>query len=152
RPRMLYVVGWGLMVLANMPIAFTLGVCAFLFLWIDGGPLISAPQRLIAGIDSFPLLAVPAFIVAGEVMNAGGITSRIFGFAKACAGHITGGLGHVNVAANVIMSGMSGSAVADAASIGTLIIRAMKDEGYERRYAGALTAAACIIGPLIPPS
>lgn len=149
---MLYVVGWGLMVLSNMPIAFTLGVAAFLFLWIDGGPLVSAPQRLVAGIDSFPLLAVPAFIVAGEVMNAGGITSRIFGFAKACVGHITGGLGHVNVAANVIMSGMSGSAVADAASIGTLIIRAMKDEGYERRYAGALTAAACIIGPLIPPS
>ncbi len=149
---MSYILGWAALVLANMPIAFTLGVSAFAFLWIEGQPMVNAPQRLIAGIDSFPLLAVPAFIIAGEVMNAGGITNRIFGFAKACVGHITGGLGHVNVASNVIVSGMSGSAVADAASIGTLIIKAMHEEGYSRRYAGALTAAACIIGPLIPPS
>jgi len=134
---MLYVVGWGLMVLANMPIAFTLGVTAFLFLWIDGGPLVSAPQRLIAGIDSFPLLAVPAFIVAGEVMTGGRpIYQPHLRLRQGVRRPHHRRPGPRHVAANVIMSGMSGSAVADAASIGTLIIRAMKDEGYERRYAG----------------
>jgi tripartite ATP-independent transporter DctM subunit len=147
-----YVLGWAGMMTANVPVAFTLGIVAFAFLWIEGGPMVNAPQRLIAGIDSFPLLAVPAFILAGEVMNAGGVTTRIFRFAKALVGHISGGLGHVNVIANVIASGMSGSAIADAAGIGSLIIKAMKDEGFDAKFAGALTAAACIIGPLIPPS
>lgn len=147
-----YIVGWLVLLFANMPIAFTLGVIAVLFLWIEGGPFVSVPQRLVAGLDSFPLLAVPAFVVAGEIMNAGGITRRLFRFTQACVGHITGGLGHVNVMANVIVSGISGSAIAEAISIGTLIIKAMKDEGYEPKFAAALTAAACTIGPLIPPS
>ncbi len=147
-----YIVGWVLLLFANMPIAFTLGVMAVIFLWMTEGPFVSVPQRLFAGLDSFPLLAVPAFVVAGEIMNAGGITRRLFRFTQACVGHITGGLGHVNVMANVIVSGISGSAIAEAISIGTLIIKAMKEEGYEPKFAAALTAAACTIGPLIPPS
>jgi tripartite ATP-independent transporter DctM subunit len=147
-----YIVGWAVLLFANMPIAFTLGVIAVIFIWMTEGPFVSVPQRLVAGLDSFPLLAVPAFVVAGEIMNAGGITRRLFRFTQACVGHITGGLGHVNVVANVIVSGISGSAIAEAISIGTLIIKAMKDEGYEGKFAAALTAAACTIGPLIPPS
>jgi tripartite ATP-independent transporter DctM subunit len=147
-----YIVGWAVLLFANMPIAFTLGVIAVIFIWMTDGPFVVVPQRLVAGLDSFPLLAVPAFVVAGEIMNAGGITRRLFRFTQACVGHITGGLGHVNVMANVIVSGISGSAIAEAISIGTLIIKAMKDEGYEGKFAAALTAAACTIGPLIPPS
>ncbi|AMJ61528.1 TRAP transporter large permease [Bosea sp. PAMC 26642] len=147
-----YVAGWLGLLLAGMPIAFTLGVIGYLFLWIEGGSMVSSPQRLFAGLDSFPLLAVPAFVLAGELMNTGGITTRIFKFSRVLVGHISGGLGHVNVVANVIMSGISGSALADAAGIGTLIIKEMKKQGFDAPFAGSLTAAACILGPLIPPS
>jgi len=149
---LLYIAGWFVLLAAGMPVAFTLGVAAFAYLWIEGGAMTSTPQRLFAAIDSFPLLAVPAFVLAGEVMNSGGVTRRIVDFARALVGHIPGGLGHVNVVANVIASGMSGSALADAAGIGSLMIKSMRDEGFDAKFSGSLTAAACIIGPLIPPS
>jgi tripartite ATP-independent transporter DctM subunit len=114
--------------------------------------MVSAPQRLIGGIDSFPLLAVPCFILAGVAMNSGGVTDRIYGFAKALVGHFTGGLAHVNVLGSLIFSGMSGSAIADAGGLGVLEIKAMKEDGFPVEYAGALTCASCIIGPLVPPS
>jgi tripartite ATP-independent transporter DctM subunit len=148
----IYVAGWFALLAAGMPIAFTLGVVAFAYLWIEGGSMTSTPQRLFAAIDSFPLLAVPAFVLAGEIMNSGGVTRRIVDFARTLVGHIPGGLGHVNVVANVIASGMSGSALADAAGVGSLMIKSMRDEGFDAEFSGSLTAAACIIGPLIPPS
>jgi tripartite ATP-independent transporter DctM subunit len=136
----------------GMPIAFSLGAICFAFFWIDGGTMTSVPQRMFAAVDSFPLLAVPAFILAGEVMNTGGLTKRIVEFARVLVGHISGGLGHVTVLANVIVSGISGSALAEAAGIGSVMIEAMKKQGFSPAFAGSLNAAASTIGPLIPPS
>lgn len=150
--NVLYLLCWLVLMLLGMPIAFTLGVICFAFFWIDGGSMSSMPQRLFAGVDSFPLLAVPTFILAGEIMNSGGLTRRIVEFARVLVGHIAGGLGHVTVLANVIGSGISGSALAEAAGIGGVMVKAMKKEGFDPPFAGALNAAASTIGPLIPPS
>jgi len=143
---------WLGLVLLAMPVAFALGVVAVGWLLLQGAPMITAPQRLMAGVDSFPLLAVPFFILAGNLMNTSGVTDRIYGFANALVGHFRGGLGHVNVVGSIIFSGMSGSAVADAGGLGALEIKAMTKEGYPREFAGALTAASCVVGPIIPPS
>ena len=105
-----------------------------------------------ASTTSFTLLAIPFFILAGNLMNTGGITERIFRFARALVGHIWGGLGQVNVIASMIFSGMSGAAVADAAGLGMIEMKAMKDNGYEWRFSAAITAASSTIGPVIPPS
>jgi len=143
---------WLGLVLLAMPVAFALGVVALGYLWFQGAAVIGAPQRLMAGVDSFTLLAVPFFILAGNLMNTSGITDRIYNFCNAFVGHFRGGLGHVNVVGSVIFSGMSGSAVADAGGLGALEIKAMTKEGYPRDFAGALTAASCVVGPIIPPS
>lgn len=143
---------WLALVLAAMPVAFALGVVAVGWLLIEGAPMITAPQRLMAGADNFALLAVPFFVLAGNLMNTSGVTDRIYGFATAFFGHLRGGLGHVNVVGSIIFSGMSGSAVADAGGLGALEIKAMRDEGYRPEFAGALTAASCVVGPIIPPS
>lgn len=148
----LYLICWGLLMLLGMPIAFSLGVICFAFFWIDGSAMTSVPQRLFAALDSFPLLAVPTFILAGEVMNSGGLTKRIVEFSRVLVGHIAGGLAHVTVLANVIVSGISGSALAEAAGVGSVMIEAMKKQGFGASFAGALNAAASTIGPLIPPS
>jgi tripartite ATP-independent transporter DctM subunit len=107
---------------------------------------------MLASINSFPLMAVPFFVLVGQVMNAGGITDRIFKFANTLVGNIQGGLGHVNIIASLLMSGMSGSAVADASGLGQVEIRAMIKQGYDRPFAAAITAASATIGPIIPPS
>lgn len=143
---------WLGLVMLSMPVAFALGVVALGFLMLEGAPVIGAPQRLMAGVDSFTLLAVPFFILAGNLMNTSGVTDRIYNFANALVGHFQGGLGHVNVVGSIIFSGMSGSAVADAGGLGALEIKAMAKEGYPRDFAGALTAASCVVGPIIPPS
>jgi len=109
-------------------------------------------QRLEAGAENFALLAVPFFIMAGKLMNAAGITDRIFNFARAIVGNIPGGLGHANVLASIFFSGMSGAAVADAGGLGSIEIEAMKKDGYTARFSGAVTAASSTIGPIIPPS
>lgn len=109
-------------------------------------------HRMAGGVDSFPLLAVPFFIFAGNLMNSSGITNRIFAFALAAVGWLRGGLGHVNVAASVIFAGMSGAAVADAGGLGTIEIKAMRDHGYKTDFAVGITAASSTIGPIIPPS
>jgi len=147
-----YFVAWLGLVALSMPVSFSLIFMGMAWLQIEGGAMITAPQRLIGGIDSFPLLAVPCFILAGVAMNTGGVTDRIYGFAKALVGHFTGGLAHVNVLGSLIFSGMSGSAIADAGGLGVLEIKAMKEDGFPAEYAGALTCASCIIGPLVPPS
>jgi tripartite ATP-independent transporter DctM subunit len=109
-------------------------------------------HRMVNGIDSFPLLAVPFFILAGNLMNSAGITNRIFGFARALVGWMRGGLGHVNVGASVVFAGMSGAAVADAGGLGVIEVKAMRDAGYDRGFAVGVTAASSTIGPIIPPS
>ncbi|RIX81303.1 TRAP transporter large permease [Acidovorax cavernicola] len=109
-------------------------------------------HRMVSGIDSFPLLAVPFFILAGNLMNNAGITTRIYNFALALVGWLKGGLGHVNVLGSVIFAGMSGTAIADAAGLGTIEIKAMKEHGYSTEFAVGVTAASATLGPIIPPS
>ncbi|GAA5179873.1 TRAP transporter large permease [Modicisalibacter zincidurans] len=137
----------------GVPIAVCLGGASLLYVALSGSvPEVVVAQRMISGIDSFPLLAIPFFILAGNLMNNGGITNRIFDFAKALMGWMRGGLGHVNVGASIVFSGMSGAAVADAGGLGTIEIKAMRDAGYDQEFAVGITAASSTIGPIIPPS
>ena len=119
---------------------------------IMGIPIFMVLQRLFAGPNSFPLLAVPFFIFAAQVMNTTGVTRRIFNFSDSLVGHIKGGLGHVNIIASIIFSGMSGAAVADAGGLGAIEVKAMRDAGYDDDFSLAITASSSIIGPIIPPS
>ncbi|WP_366655686.1 TRAP transporter large permease [Fodinicurvata sp. EGI_FJ10296] len=143
---------WLTIMLLGMPIAFTLGVAVMVYIAANGMPMVIIPQRMIGGVDSFPLLAVPFFILAANLMNAAGITDRLFHFARVLVGRVRGGLAHVNVLASLIFSGMSGSAVADAGGLGSMEIKAMREAGYTPAYAAAITAASCVIGPMVPPS
>ena len=147
-----FVLFWMLLVVLSVPMAFSLAIAATAFLLLQGQDPYIIVQRMIAGPDSFPLLAVPFFILAGNLMNSTGITRRLFNFARVLVGHIPGGLGHVNVLASVIFAGMSGSAVADAAGLGVMEIEAMVAEGYDPDFSAAITAASATIGPIIPPS
>ncbi|WP_447042760.1 TRAP transporter large permease [Vreelandella sp. H-I2] len=137
----------------GVPIAFAMGLSAVTVLVIDGGvPLLVLPQRFFSSLDSFPLLAIPLYIFAGNLMNYGGITSSIVGFSRSLVGHIRGGLGQVNIMTSVLFSGISGSASADVAAVGGMMIPAMKKEGYKPEWAVVITAASAILGPIIPPS
>ena len=150
---MLFLIGMLLLFIAlGMPVVFSIGLTSLLFCLKEGFVLLAIPQRMIAGLDSFPLLAVPFFILAGNLMNTGGITKRLFRFATSLVGFIPGGLAHANVVASIIFAGMSGSAIADAGGLGTVEIKAMKDQGYDSEFAAAITAASSTIGPIIPPS
>jgi len=150
---MLYFLGLLGLLLLGVPVAIALMAVglAYILFTIEMDPLIAA-QRVATGIDSFPLLAIPFFMLAAELMNSAGITDRIFRLAKAMVGAIPGGLAHVNVLASMLFAGMSGSAVADAAGLGRIEIKAMKDDGYDADFAAAVTAASATIGPIIPPS
>jgi tripartite ATP-independent transporter DctM subunit len=142
-----------LLLVIGLPVALALTGASLAFLLIESSlPPVVVVHRMINGIDSFPLLAVPFFILAGNLMNHGGITDRIFAFAKALVGWMRGGLGHVNIGASVLFAGMSGAAVADAGGLGTVEIKAMKENGYDADFAVGITAASSTIGPLIPPS
>jgi len=110
------------------------------------------PQKLIGGINQFPLLAIPLFILAGEVMNKGGVTLRLIAVANVFVGHFRAGLAQVNIATSLLFAGLSGSAVADTSALGSMMIPAMEKEGYTRKFSAAVTAASSIIGPIIPPS
>ncbi len=137
----------------GVPIAICLAGSCLLYVYLSGQvPDIIVAHRMINGVDSFPLLAIPFFILAGNLMNNGGITNRIFDFALALMGWMRGGLGHVNVGASIVFSGMSGAAVADAGGLGTIEIKAMRDAGYDQEFAVGITAASSTIGPIIPPS
>ena len=137
----------------NVPIAWSMAIAATVFMAFGPHvPLQGMVQRMIGGIDTFPLLAIPFFILAGNLMNTGGITDRLVRVARAMVGHITGGLAHVVVVTNMIMAGMSGSGVADAAGSGTILIPAMKKAGYTVPFSAAIVGAAATIGPIIPPS
>ena len=139
--------------IAGVPIAIAMSAAALIYILVSGNlPPFVVVHRMVSGIDSFPLLAVPFFILAGNLMNNAGITNRIFAIASALVGWLRGGLGHVNVTASVIFSGMSGTAIADAAGLGTVEVKAMKDQGYPTEFAVGVTAASATLGPIIPPS
>jgi tripartite ATP-independent transporter DctM subunit len=143
-----------LLLALGMPVVFALLVGPGLSLILDDQqPYFAALlSRLYNGIDSFPLLAVPFFILAGELMNSGGITERIVRFSQSLVGHVRGGLAHVNILSSMLFAGISGSAVADASAIGKMMVPAMEANGYKRSFAAAVTAAAAVVGPIIPPS
>jgi tripartite ATP-independent transporter DctM subunit len=137
----------------GFPVALALGGSSMLFVIIDERiPLLAVVHRTADGVNSFPLMCVPFFIMAGSLMNTAGITERIYSFAVALVGWMKGGLGQVNVVGSVIFAGMSGTAVADAAGLGTIEIKAMKDHGYDPQFAVGITAASSILGPVLPPS
>jgi C4-dicarboxylate transporter DctM subunit len=137
----------------RVPVAFSLGLASVAYMVMSGDvSLFVIPQRMINALDSFPLMAIPFFVLTGRLMNSCGATEHIFSFANSLVGRFPGGLGHVNVFANMIMAGMSGSAVADASGLGVVMLEAMQKQGYSKKFAAALTGAAAIIGPIIPPS
>ena len=140
----------------GIPVCVSIGLTCLAVLWYENGltgiPLSLLPLKMMHGVNNFPLLAIPFFILAANIMNKGSVTPRIFNFANALVGHLRGGLGHVNVLASMIFAGMSGTAVADAAGLGALEIRAMQDQGYPLRYSTGITGASSVIGPIIPPS
>jgi len=142
-----------LVLLAGVPVFIALAGSSLLYThFIAGIPDFVILHRMAGGIDSFPLLAVPFFILAGNLMNSAGITNRIYNFALALVGWLRGGLGHVNVVGSVVFAGMSGTAIGDAAGLGTIEIKAMKDHGYSTEFAVGVTAASATLGPIIPPS
>jgi C4-dicarboxylate transporter, DctM subunit len=136
----------------GVPVAVTLGLASVAYLLFEGIPLVSVPQKMYAGMDVFVLLCIPGFILAGNLMNGGGITERIIRFANALVGWMRGGLGLTNVAGSMLFGGISGTAVADAASIGGMMIPGMKKSGYPADFSAAVTAASSTVGPIIPPS
>ena len=136
----------------GIPISFCLGISSLAYLLLAEIPLTILPQRFYAGMDSFVLLCIPGFILAGNLMNAGNITDRIVRFSNAVFGHIRGGLGLANVGGSMIFGGISGTAIADTTSIGAVMIPGMAKSGYDKPFAAAVTAASSTVGPIIPPS
>jgi tripartite ATP-independent transporter DctM subunit len=143
---------FGILMVLGIPVAISIGVSAIIAMAYYGYPLMIIGQKMITGIDSFLLVAVPMFILAGELMNIGKVTDRLFSFARSVVGWIPGGLGHANIFANVIFAGMSGSAIADAGGLGTVEIKAMRENGFDDEFSGSIAASASVIGPIIPPS
>lgn len=137
----------------GIPIAFVLGLTSFVALLYSGNiPLLLMPKEMFSGTDSFPLLAVPFFMLAGNLMNAGGITKRLINFCNILLGYVRGGLALVNIVASMFFAGITGAAAADASAIGSILIPAMVEEKYDRDFSAAVTAAASTMGPIIPPS
>lgn len=141
-----------LLLALRVPIAFSLGIVSLAFLIGRGEVLLAVSQRMSAAADSFPLLAIPFYILMGKLVNEAGLTDRIFGFAQCLVGHIRGGLAHVNILNSMIFAGMSGAAVADVGGMGAMEIKAMVDNGYDVDFSAAVTAASSTIAPIIPPS
>jgi TRAP-type C4-dicarboxylate transport system permease large subunit len=144
-----------ILILIGMPVVFALMASPFAMIMAEGDSrnvVAGLYRNLYNGMDSFPLMALPFFMLAGEIMNRGGITLRLVEFAQAFMGHLRGGLAHVNILSSMLFAGLSGSAVADTSAIGSTMIPAMEKNGYTRRFAAAITAASSVIGPIIPPS
>lgn len=144
--------GFILAICAGVPVAVSLGLASFAYILLADIPLVVIPQKMYAGMDVFVLLCIPGFILAGNLMNNGGITERIIRFATALVGWLRGGLGLTNIAGSMLFGGISGTAVADSASIGGMMIPGMKRAGYPGAFAAAVTAASSTVGPMIPPS
>ena len=141
-----------ILLLVGVPISISIGASAVLGCLVLDYPMMVIGQKMVTGIDSYLLIAIPLFILAGNLMNAGKITDKIFSFAKELVGWIPGGLGHANIVASIIFAGMSGSAAADAGGLGTIEMEAMTKNGYDEDFSGAVTAASSVIGPIFPPS
>jgi len=137
----------------SVPVAFSLAIASLVVLLHEGDiPIIIIAQRMINGLDNYTFLALPLFVLAGQLMNKTGITNDIFDFANSIVGHIKGGLGHVNVVSSMIFAGISGLAQADVGSLGAIEMQAMNDAGYEKPFSASITAVSSIVGPIIPPS
>ncbi len=147
------VVSLVILICLGMPIAFSMGLAAVIALALDGGvPMLVLPQKMYSSLDSFPLLAIPLFILAGALMNISGITDKLVVLSRALVGHLRGGLGQVTVLTSVLFSTISGSAAASVAAVGGMMIPQMKQDGYRAEDAAIITASAAILGPVIPPS
>lgn len=152
-PTFVFLVALLLLFLLAMPVAFSMGLTSIILMLLDGDiQYANVAQQVMGGVNSFIILAVPLFLLAGKLLNTGGITDRIFKFCKVCVGFLPGGLAHVNVASSIVFSGMSGTAVSDAAGLGQIEVKAMREAGYSSKFASAITAASSTIGPIIPPS
>ena len=137
----------------GIPVAFTLGISALsYFVAYPNLSIVNIPLRFVTGMESYELMAIPLYMLAGNIMNSTGVTNKIFRFTRAVVGHFAGGTAHVNIIASLIFSGMSGSALADASGLGKVLIRAMHEEGYDDEFSAAVTAASATIGPIFPPS
>ena len=148
----IFLIAFVILLVIGVPISISIGASAVLGCVSLGYPLVVIGQKMVSGADSFLLIAVPLFILAGNLMNAGKITEKIFDTAKELVGWIPGGLAHSNVVASIIFAGMSGSAVADAGGLGAIEMEAMTKNGYDEDFSGAVTAASSVIGPIFPPS
>ena len=148
----LFLVVFVILLVIGVPISISIGASAVIGCWSLGYNMVVIGKQMVAGIDSFLLIAIPLFILAGNLMNAGKITEKIFDTAKELVGWIPGGLAHANVVASIIFAGMSGSAVADAGGLGAIEMEAMTSNGYDQDFSGAVTAASSVIGPIFPPS
>jgi tripartite ATP-independent transporter DctM subunit len=149
---LLFVV-FAILLLLEVPVAFAMLAASVAYMLVDGlFPITVIVQRMAPGLESFPFLAIPLFILAGNLLNQTGVAERIFAFALSLVGHVRGSLAHVNVLASIIFAGMSGVAAADAAGLGAIEVRAMKKAGFTAPFSAAITAASSIIGPIIPPS
>ncbi len=136
----------------GLPISYAFGLGAVLALWMDNNDLLSVASKMFAGVDSFVLMAAPFYIVAGELMNRGGITERLINLSRLMIGRMRGGTAYATIVASVLFSGISGTAVGDIAALGQIFINGMPKEGYSKPFAAALVTAASVIGPIIPPS
>lgn len=148
---LMFIIMFGLMVF-RVPICFSMGLGTLVYLVASGSNLNLIPQQMGLSLSSYVMLAIPFFVLAGELMNRGGVTERLIDFVRVFIGHIPGGLAYVNVITSMILAGMSGTATSDAASSSVVLIPAMKREGYDGAFAAAITAASSTIGPIIPPS
>ena len=140
------------LMLSGMPIAYSLGIASAGYMLMSGTSLAMMAQRMVNGANSFTMLAIPFFFMAGELMNISGVTDKIINMAKALVGHFKGGLAQVNIVASVFFAGVSGSATADTAALGSTLIPKMVEEGYDLDFAAAITVASSCVGPIIPPS
>ncbi|SLN64649.1 TRAP transporter large permease [Roseisalinus antarcticus] len=146
-------ISFALLLVLGVPLAFAMGLSAIAAIVSEGGQsLLIIPQRITASLDSFALLAVPLFILAGELMNSGGITERIVRFSRSAIGHFKGGLAQANILSNMFMAALSGSSLADLSAIGSMMIPAMTKQGYSKPYSVAITSCAALMAPIIPPS
>lgn len=150
----LYLATFAILLALSVPIAMALGLASIIYIIATDNLTLMGilPQRMLGSVDQFVLLTIPMFLLAGNLMNFGGITDRILNFANACIGHRRGGLSLVNVVASMFFGGISGAAAADTSALGTILIPAMKKDGYPPEYAAALTAVSSVIGSIIPPS
>ncbi len=149
---LLVILGFFGLFVAGLPVAFAILVPSLIYLVVEGIPLATAAQRALYALDSFPLVAVPVFIFVGNLMNAAGITEKLFRFADVLVGRLHGGLAQVNIVASLIFSGISGAALADVGGLGRIEIRAMREKGFPLPFATAVTGASAIVGPIFPPS